>query len=76
MNDTEALLEMAKKEIVNLKHNECFSVRDLFKGYIWNRIPRGERLTLGILFLNYAKSQTNLEVCEKNKANQQIYRKI
>lgn len=44
------LLAEAIKETHNLNINEVFLVRDLFKGYEWNRISRGDRLLLGTLF--------------------------
>lgn len=47
---------MAKRELINLKYDEIFLVRDLFKGYDWNRISRSERLLFGTLFLNCIKS--------------------
>ncbi len=28
-------------------------IQDLFKGYLWNRIPKGARLLPGSLFLGY-----------------------
>ncbi|WP_304507608.1 single-stranded DNA-binding protein [Anaerotignum sp.] len=49
------LLDIAKSKIINLKAGEIFLVRDLFKGYQWNRISRSDRLLLGTLFLNYIK---------------------
>ena len=43
------LLTRAIEETKHLKHNEIFLVRDLFKGYEWNRISRSDRLLLGHL---------------------------
>ncbi|MDD3393411.1 MAG: single-stranded DNA-binding protein [Anaerotignum sp.] len=69
------LLEVAKNELVNLKPGEIFLVRDLFKGYEWNRISRSNRLLLGTLFLNYIKScSTNVDVVEKTSSGQQKYK--
>ena len=34
-------------------------LRDLFKGYEWNRISRSNRLLSGILFLNYINTVKN-----------------
>jgi hypothetical protein len=34
------LLEDAIKETEKLNVGEVFLVKDLFKGYVWNRIPR------------------------------------
>ncbi len=52
------LLEIAIKESENLMDAEIFLVKDLFKGYRWNKIPRNYRLLLGTLFLNYV-NKTN-----------------
>lgn len=55
--------------------NEIFLVRDLFKGYEWNRISRSDRLLLGTLFLNYVhSSETQLEPIEKTSFGQQKYK--
>ncbi len=43
MSTANQLLEIAKNEIINLKPGEVFLVRDLFKGYEWNRISRSDR---------------------------------
>ena len=52
MIDVNELLEEAIRETENLNEGEVFLVKDLFKGYIWNRIPRKDWLLLGTLFLN------------------------
>lgn len=39
MSDVNELLEEAIKETENLNEGEVFLVKDLFKGYVWNRIP-------------------------------------
>jgi len=69
------LLEMVIAEIKYLKQGEEFLVKDLFKGYQWNRIARNERLLLGRLFLNYVtNSRVNLVAIEKTSSGQQRYR--
>ena len=50
MIDVNELLEEAVRETDNLSDGEVFLVKDLFKGYIWNRIPRKDRLLLGTFF--------------------------
>lgn len=50
------LLDSAKNELGNLETGEIFLLRDLFKGYEWNRISHSDRLLLGTLFLNYIKT--------------------
>jgi hypothetical protein len=66
------LLEIAKTELVNLLPGEVFLVRDLFKGYEWNRISRSDRLLLGTLFLNYIKTDDiGIVPIEKTSSGQQ-----
>ena len=55
MIDVNELLEEAIRETENLNDGEVFLVKDLFKGYVWNRIPRKDRLLLGTLFLNHVR---------------------
>lgn len=70
--DVNFLLEIAIKETINLKTNEVFLLRELFKGYEWNRIERKDRLLLGSLFLNYVKSEnSNIKILEKTSSGQQ-----
>ena len=77
MGDVNELLEQAIKETENLNKGEVFLVKDLFKGYVWNRIPRKDRLLLGTLFLNYInKMEGNIKAIEKTSSNQQRYKKI
>ena len=44
------LLEYATHEVLELNSGEDFLVRELFKGYLWNRIPRKDRLFWGHYF--------------------------
>jgi hypothetical protein len=76
MSDVNELLEEAISETENLNDGEVFLVKDLFKGYVWNRIPRKDRLLLGTLFLNWVnKTDGNLKAIEKTSSNQQRYEK-
>ena len=69
------LLTQAIDETKNLHANEIFLVKDLFKGYEWNRISRSNRLLLGTLFLNYVNTEAiNLKPIEKTSSGQQKYR--
>lgn len=71
------LLQRAIEETKHLRANEIFLVRDLFKGYEWNRVSRSDRLLLGTLFLNYVHTQeTDLEAIEKTSSGQQRYKVI
>lgn len=74
MTNVNELLNLAKGEISNLNPGETFLLRDLFKGYEWNRISRSDRLLLGTLFLNYIKtSNDEVIVIEKTSSGQQKY---
>lgn len=73
MKDVNAWLDLAKNEIINLKVDEVFTLKDLYKGYQWNRISRGDRIMLGTLFLNFAKSTKNIHHLGKNNSGQQSY---
>lgn len=77
MFDVNIALEQAILETKNLNKDEVFLVKDLFKGYEWNRIPRKSRLLLGTLFLNQVNSSNNneIEAIDKTTSNQQKYRK-
>ena len=56
------LLDEAIKELSNLEVGEIIFVRELFKGYEWNRIERSTRLLLGTLFLNKVKMDYKKEI--------------
>lgn len=76
MPNVNELLEIAISEISNIDPGEIFLLRDLFKGYEWNRISRSDRLLLGTLFLNYINT-ANSEVApiEKTSSGQQKYKR-
>ena len=73
--DVNELLEQAINETQHIANGEVFLVRDLFKGYVWNRIPHKNRLLLGTLFLNYVnKLDSRIVAIEKTSSNQQQYK--
>ena len=77
MTNANDLLKKAIDEIIYLNSGEEFLLKDLFKGYDWNRIPFKIRLLLGTLFLNYINSESKEVIAlEKTSANQQKYKKI
>jgi hypothetical protein len=77
MQDVNILLDQAINETKSLLAGEIFLVKDLFKGYEWNRIPLKDRLLLGTLFLNHInKNGNDVQVIEKTSSNQQKYKKI
>ena len=74
MKTVNDLLEIAKAEISYLSSGEVFLLRDLFKGYEWNRISRSDRLLLGTLFLNSVKTnEVGVLPIEKTSSGQQRY---
>lgn len=74
--DVNELLDIAVEETKRITSGEIFLVKDLFKGYEWNRIPRKDRLLLGTLFLNYVNKKNNV-ICpiEKTSSGQQKYKR-
>ena len=78
MTDVNKLLDEAIKETESLNEGELFLVKELFKGYIWNRIPRKDRLLLGTLFLNQVNKMDGkgVKAIEKTSSNQQRYEKV
>lgn len=74
MIDINILLKQAVNETVHVKSGEEFLLRELFKGYEWNRIPHKYRLLLGTLFLDYVNSSlTTVAPTKKTSSNQQKY---
>ena len=78
MSNVNDLLNESIKEAKKLEEGEIFLVKDLFKGYLWNRIPRKDRILIGILFLNQINKMDGKEVkvIEKTSSNQQRYMKV
>lgn len=68
MSEINNLLEAAIKETTRLNNGELFLLRDLFKGYEWNRISKRTRLLLGTLFLNKITSE-DLGIVPKSKSS-------
>ena len=77
MSDINILLAKAIGETANLYDGEIFLLRDLFKGYEWNRISRSNRLLFGTLFLNKINSEAlDIKVGAKTSSGQQKYQII
>ena len=77
MDNVDSLLSQALSETNNLNEGEIFLVKDLFKGYEWNRIERKNRLLLGTLFLGCVVTSkiSGIEVVDKTSSNQRRYKK-
>ncbi|MGI6502166.1 MAG: DUF1413 domain-containing protein [Anaerostipes sp.] len=66
------LLDETVQETENLEEWEIFLVKDLFKGYIWNRIAVKDRILLGTLFLHYVNQGKNyLHAINKTSSHHQ-----
>jgi len=72
------LMEVAKKTADELVPGETFLVKDLFRGFEWNRIAKGNRTKLGALFYHYALNEGSKKMrpLHKTPQNQQIYEKL
>ena len=76
MGDMNSLLKTAIDETKHVREGEIFFVKDLFKGYEWNRIPKRDRLMLGSLFLSYIGTHDcKVTVADKGASGQQRYLK-
>lgn len=73
------LLAQALREIQNLNSGEIFLVKDLFKGYEWNRLSINDRRNLGRFFCETSQNpyleNGTIVALDKNNANQQVYQK-
>ncbi|WP_419885718.1 single-stranded DNA-binding protein [Paenibacillus sp. B-A-8] len=69
------LMDVAKETIEELDQGEKFLVKDLFRGFEWNRIGKGDRTRLGSMFYNYAlnEASSQLNPLGKTPQNQQMY---
>lgn len=77
MSTVNELLRIAQSELLNIQLGEVILLRDLFKGYEWNRISRSDRLLLGTLFLNYIKTNDiGIAPIEKTSSGQQRYKRV
>lgn len=66
----------AQEEINYLQSKEEFLLKDLFKGYEWNRIKKSDRLKLGTMFLNYVENNGDkIIILSKTKSGQKLYKK-
>ena len=76
MGDMNSLLQTAIDETKHVSEGEIFLVKDLFKGYEWNRIAKRDRLMLGSLFLSYIGTHDcKVTVADKGASGQQRYLK-
>ncbi len=75
MPNVNELLDITRSEMENLNTGEVFLLRDIFKGYEWNRILISDRLLLETLFLNFMRYENNgAIVIEKTSSGHPNYR--
>lgn len=74
----EELFIIVKNTLNELSSGEEFIVKDLFRGFEWNRIAKGNRTKLGSMVFNFANNEgsTIIDPLGKTPQNQQKYKKI
>ena len=72
------LFGIAKITLEETEKDEVFTVKELFRGFEWNRISKGNRTKLGSLFFLFSKNEGNsiIKSIEKTLQNQQKYKKL
>ncbi|GJM78233.1 DUF1413 domain-containing protein [Cohnella massiliensis] len=72
------LMKIARETVAELHQDEQFLVKDLFRGFEWNRIAKGDRTKLGSMFFNYAENEGSALILPLGKTlqNQQMYKKL
>ena len=72
------LFKIAKDTVNEVEPGEEFIVKELFRGFEWNRISKGNRTKLGGQFFSFAQNAGNgfIEILGKTAQNQQKYRKL
>lgn len=73
-NKEKKLLKKAWEETKHLKAGEMFLLKDLFKGYKWNRLPAEMKMSLGRLFLEKVNKKKSVEALGKTSSNPQQYK--
>lgn len=71
----EHLLETATSTLSEVSSGEKFTVKELFRGFEWNRIGKSNRTKLGGMFYRYISEHPGLSIdpLGKTPQNQQIY---
>lgn len=75
--ELQELYNLSIAAVSDVDSGEKFMVRDLFRGFEWNRIPKGYRTKLGGMFFTYATGygSNTIESLGKTAQNQQMYKK-
>ncbi|WP_298840972.1 DUF1413 domain-containing protein [Clostridium sp.] len=71
------LFEIVKGSLNVIEEGEVFIVKDLFRGFEWNRISKGNRSKLGSMVFAFSQNEGNKIIIdiEKTLQNQRKYRK-
>lgn len=74
----EELFVIVKNTLNELISGEEFIVKDLFRGFEWNRITKGNRTKLGSMVFNFANHEGSIIIAPLGKTpqNQQKYKKL
>ncbi|NLZ36261.1 MAG: DUF1413 domain-containing protein [Clostridiales bacterium] len=81
INKDTSLEELIDAAIYSAKNNvnskEIFTVKDLFVGVEWKRLPDSSKKQLGIFFHDFVKNQgkDGYAAVEKTRQNQRQYKK-
>lgn len=76
--ELQELFDIAKETVNELETGEEFIVKDLFRGFEWNRIQKGYRTKLGSVFLMFSQyeGKSIVKALDKTPQNQQKYIKL
>lgn len=71
------LFNVSVDTLSDLQSGEEFIVKQLFRGFEWERIDKGNRTKLGSMFFNYSNNNGSniIEPLGKTPQNQQKYMK-
>lgn len=75
----EELFDIVVSTLSDVESGEVFIVKELFRGFEWNRIPKGIRTKLGSMVFTYANGDEGsllIEPLDKTPQNQQKYKKL
>lgn len=72
------LLNESINTLSDLQSGEIFTVKQLFRGFEWERISKGNRTKLGSQFSNYAinAGSSIIQQLKKTSQNEQQYKKL
>lgn len=72
------LYGIATDAVAEVEGGEVFIVKELFRGFEWNRVLKSYRTKLGGMFLDNVNNGNiaNVEALDKTPQNQQRYKKV